>query len=227
MYLLHMYVTSVTHNWMVTLRQTIRALTRARSSALAAVMTMAVGLAATTAVIAVANAVILRPLPYPKPDRLFRLNASTTDANSSQMLFNLSPIEAARLPERAKTLEQVEAIALTEMALNTGGNPETMKVGAVSAGFLRLFGLQPTNGRDFTAEEDSKRLPVAILDGGTWTGRFGRDPNIIGQAIRLDGAPYVVIGGAVVLLPFALGATLVPAGRAARVSPIDAIRTEG
>jgi putative ABC transport system permease protein len=176
------------------LPQMIRTLMRARAYSLAAILTMAVGLAATTAVVAVANAVVLRPLPYPKPERLFRLNASTSDANSSQTLFSLSPIEVARLQQQAKTLEQVEAIAQTEMALNTGGNPETLKVGAVSAGFLRLFGLQPTTGRDFTAEEDSERLPVAILDGGTWTRRFGRNPNVIGQAIRLDGTPYVVIG---------------------------------
>lgn len=176
------------------LRQMIRVLLRARSYTLAAVLTMAVGLAAATAVVAVANAVLLRPLPYPKPDRLLRLNASTTDANSSQMLFNLSPIEVVRLQQQAKTLEQVEAISQTEMALNTGGNPETLKVGAVSAGFLRLFGLAPTSGRDFTAEEDAQRLPVAVLDGGTWVRRFGGDPNIVGQAIRLDGTPYVVIG---------------------------------
>ena len=177
----------------MSLRQISRVLIRARSYSLAAVLTMAVGLAATTAVIAVANAVVLRPLPYPSPDRLFRLNASSTVANSSQMLFNLSPIEVVRL-QQATTLEQVEAINNTEMALTTAGGPETLKVGAVSAGFLRLFGLQPTTGRDFTAEEDAQRLPVVLLDGGTWTRRFGRDPNIVGQAIRLDGQPYVVIG---------------------------------
>jgi putative ABC transport system permease protein len=82
----------------------------------------------------------------------------------------------------------------SEMSLTTGGNPETLKVGAVSAGFLGLLGLQPTTGRDFTAEEDSQRAPVAVLDGGTWTSRFGRDPNVVGRTIRLDGTPYVVIG---------------------------------
>lgn len=75
------------------LLQITRALVRGRAYALAAILTMAVGLAATCAVVAVANAVLLRPLPYPSPDRLFRLNASTSDANSSQTLFNLSPIE--------------------------------------------------------------------------------------------------------------------------------------
>ena len=171
-----------------------RSLIRSRSYSLPAVLTMAVGLAATTAVLAVAAAVLLRPLPYPRPDRLFRLNASTSDPNSSQALFMLSPIELVRLQQQARTLEQVEGISPTEMALNTGGNPETLKVGAVTAGFLRLFGLQPTTGRDFSADEDAQRLPVALLDDGTWTRRFGRDPNVVGQTIRLDGTPYVVIG---------------------------------
>ncbi len=178
----------------MSLRQIARALIRARSYSVAAALTMAVGLAATTAVVAVANAVVLRPLPYPKPDRLFRLNASTSDPNSSQSLFNLSPIEVVRLQQQAQTLEQIEAISTTEMALTTAGSPETLRVGEVSAGFLRLFGLQPTSGRDFTIEEDAQRLPVVILDGGIWTRRFGRDPNIVGQVIRLDGTPYVVIG---------------------------------
>ena len=179
----------------MSLRQMTRVLIRARSYSLAAVLTMAVGLAATTAVVAVANAVLLRPLPYPKPDRLFRLNASTSDANSSQTALHVvadrgGPAAAAGKDARAGRGD----LADTEMSLNTGGNPETLKVGAVSAGFLRLFGLQPTIGRDFTADEDAQRLPVVILDGGTWTRRFGRDPNIVGQAIRLDGTPYVVIG---------------------------------
>jgi putative ABC transport system permease protein len=178
----------------MSLRHITRVLIRARSYSLAAILTMAVGLAATTAVIAVANAVLLRPLPYPNPDRLFRLNASMVDANSPQLLFNLSPIEVVRLQQQARTVEQVEAINNTEMALTTASGPETLKIGAVSAGFLRLFGLHPTTGRDFTAEEDAQRLPVVLLDGGTWTRRFGRDPHIVGQAIRLDGKPYVVIG---------------------------------
>src|SRR5215203_5521164 len=117
------------------LRQITRVLLRARSYSLAAVLTMAVALAATTAVVAVANAVLLRPLPYPNPHRLFRLNASPADANSSQTLFRLSPIEVVRLQQQAKTLEQVEALGNTEMALTVTGNPETLKVGEVSAGF--------------------------------------------------------------------------------------------
>src|SRR5262245_60253378 len=134
---------------MISLRHISRSLLRNRSYSLTAVLTMAVGLAATTAVVAVTNAVLLRPLPYPRPDRLYQLNASA-GSNSSQT-FALSPIEVARLQQQAKTLEQVEAMTSTEMAMSTGGTPETLKVGAASAGFLRMFGLQPITGRDFTA----------------------------------------------------------------------------
>jgi putative ABC transport system permease protein len=176
----------------MSLREFPRLLVRNRSYSSAAILTMAVGLAATTAVMAVTSAVLLRPLPYPRPDGLYRLNASPVDAPHT--LFVLSPIEVARLQQQATTLEQVEAMTTAEMSLHTGGNPETLKVGVASAGFLELFGLQPVSGRAFTADEDAQRLPVAILDGGTWARRFGADPNIVGQTIRLDGAPYTVIG---------------------------------
>ena len=175
-------------------RHMLRSLIRSRSYAVAAILTMAVGLAATSAVVAVTRAVLLRPLPYPKPERLFRLNAYRNDDPARQTPFVLSPIELTRLKQQATTLEQVEGMSRVEMALSTGGDPETLTVGAVSAGFLGLFGLQPQLGRDFTADEDAQRLPVAILDGGTWVRRFARDSNVVGQTIRLDGAPYVVVG---------------------------------
>ena len=175
------------------LRQILRVLARARGYSCAAVLTMAVGLAATTAVVAVASAVVLRPLPYPRPDGLFRLNAIISDPNASTTAFNLSPIEIVRL-KQAASLEQIEAIAMSEMSLQGSGTPETLRIGAVSSGFLRLFGVQPTTGRDFTADEDANRAPVVILDGGTWVRRFGGNPAIVGQAVRLDGIPHVVIG---------------------------------
>jgi len=178
----------------MTLRQMLRSLFRSRGYAVAAIVTIAMGLASTTAVVAVTRAVLLRPLPYPKPEHLYRVNAHRKDDVAGKTPFVLSPIELARLKQQARTLEQVEGFSPLEMALSTGGDPETLKVGAVSAGFLGLFGLQPQLGRDFTTEEDTQRLPVAILDGGTWMRRFGSNPSVVGQTITLDGASYVVIG---------------------------------
>src|SRR5262245_875602 len=176
------------------LRHSVRSLSSRPSYSIAAVLTMAVGLAATTAVVAVAKAVLLRPLPYPKAERLYRVNASRVAADGRATPFVLSPIEFDRLRHQSTSLEQVEALSLNEMAMSAAGEPETLKIGAVSAGFLRLFGLEPRLGRDFTDEEDAQRLPVAIIDGNAWASRFDRDPKIVGQTIRLNGAPYVVIG---------------------------------
>jgi predicted permease len=178
----------------MTIRSIVRSLTRRPAYFLAAVLTMAVGLAATTAVVAVAKAVLLRPLPYPKPEGLFRINASRPAADGVATAFVLSPIEFDRLKRQANALEQVEAFSPIEMALSVGGEPDTVKAGAVSAGFLQLFGLQPALGRGFTDQEDAGRLPVVILDGNAWASRFGRDPRVVGRTIRLDGAPYVVVG---------------------------------
>ena len=161
-------------------RHIVRALTTRPSYFVAAVLTMAVGLAATTAVVAVAKAVLLRPLPYPSPERLYRLNASRLGPDGVATPFVLSPIEFDRLRRQARALEQVEAFSPTEMAMTVAGEPETLKVGAVSAGFLRLFGLQPQLGRNFTDEEDADRQPVVIIDGNAWASRFGRDPGVIG-----------------------------------------------
>src|SRR5262245_32098867 len=179
---------------MISLRHISRSLLRNRSYALTATLTMAVGLAATTAVVAVTSAVLLRPLPYPRPDRLFRLNTTSADSKVPGQTFTLTPIELVRLREQAKTLEQVEAMSINEMSMTDGGTPETLKVAAASSGFLRMFGLQPSTGREFTAEEDAQLSPVAILDGGTWVRRFGSDPQIVGKTVRLDGKPYVIIG---------------------------------
>jgi putative ABC transport system permease protein len=182
------------------MRKLVRSLARSRSYAVTVVLTMALGLAAMGALFAVAKAVLLAPLPYPRPDRLFALyanrieTAATQSSSAPQTPFLLSPIELARLRERAVTLEQVEGISPTEMALTTTGDPETLRVGAVSAGFLRLFGLQPELGRDFSEDEDSQRLSVAILDGGFWARRFASNPQVVGQTIRLDGTAFLVVG---------------------------------
>src|SRR5262245_34716495 len=99
----------------MSLRRMLRSLIRSRSSAVAAIPTMAAGLAATTAVVAVTRAVLLRPLPYPKPERLFRLNAYRTDDIARLTRFVLSPIELARL-KQATTLEQIEGMSPVEMS---------------------------------------------------------------------------------------------------------------
>ena len=107
--------------------------------------------------------------------------------------FVLSPAEFVSLREQTTSFEQVEAMTLTEMAMTIGTAPETVRVGSASAGFLRLFGLDPTTGRGYSDGDDRERAPVIVLDGGLWQRRFGSDPGIVGRSITLDGVSYQVV----------------------------------
>ena len=175
-------------------RHILRSLARRPACSAAAILTMALGLGAVTAIVAVADMVLLRPLPYPRANRLYALSATLPGPAGQPTGFVLSPIEFVRVRENARTLEQVEAMTPIEMALSTGGEPDTIRVASSSAGYFRLFGLDPVIGRSFTEEEDRSRVPLVILDGGLWQRRFGSDPSIVGRSVRLDGSPYVVIG---------------------------------
>jgi putative ABC transport system permease protein len=171
-----------------------RSLWRRPAFGVAAVLTMTLAMGAVTSIVAVADAVLLRPLSYPRADRLLGLSASVPDPTGRPLSYLLSPVEFVRVRENARTLEQTEAVSPIERALAVDGEPETVQVGEASAGYLRLFGLDPVLGRNFTEVEDRERSAVVVLDGGLWQRRFGSDPSIIGRPILLDGAPYVVIG---------------------------------
>ena len=135
------------------IRHIIRGLARRPAFTAAAILTMALGLGAVTAIVAVADTVLLRPLPYPRSDRLYSLSATLPGPSGQPIPFVLSPIEFLRVREQARTLEQVEAMSPIEMALSTGGEPDTIRVASSSSGYLHLFGLDPVIGRSFTDAE--------------------------------------------------------------------------
>jgi putative ABC transport system permease protein len=168
-------------------RIAIRAFRRQPTFFAAGVLTLALALSATIALISIADAVLMRPLPYPRPERLYSLSATMPDSSGRPTPFVLSPAEFVTLCEQATSFEHVEAMTPTEMAMTMGTNPETVRVGSASAGFLHLFGLDPTVGRGYTEGEDRARAPVIVLDGGLWQRRFGSDLGIVGQSITLDG----------------------------------------
>jgi putative ABC transport system permease protein len=175
-------------------RIAIRAFRRQPTFFAAGVLTLALALSATIALISIADAVLMRPLPYPRPERLYSLSATMPDSTGRPTPFVLSPAEFVTLREQATSFEHVEAMTPTEMAMTMGTTPETIRVGSASAGFLQLFGLDPTVGRGYTEGEDRARAPVIVLDGGLWQRRFGSDPGIVGQSITLDGVSYQVVG---------------------------------
>ena len=178
----------------MTLPQIMRSLRRRPAFTVAAVSTMGLGLGAAMAMTAVVDAVLLRPLPYPRVERLYALSATLPGPTGQPTPFVLSVPEFVRVRSDVRTLEQAEAMAAGEMAVTIDGEPETVRGASASTGFLRVFGLAPNLGRGYSEEEDGARAPVAILDGSYWERRFARDPSVIGRRLAVDGVLREVIG---------------------------------
>jgi predicted permease len=173
------------------IRHALRMLSRSPAFTLAVVSALALGIGATTAIFSVVNTVLLRPLPYPDPNRLIVfMNTSPQGSGpgASPTKFNVW-----RQPNRA--FQDVSAYHFTVVNLTGIDTPAQIVAGQVSADFFRLFGAPVILGRTFTADEDRPNGGhVVVLSEGFWTRRFGRDRDVIGRTIVLGGDPHVVLG---------------------------------
>ncbi len=175
------------------LKHALRMLRQSPGFTLTAISALALGIGANTAIFSVVNTVLLKPLPYPQPDRIVQLMNATPDGNfggASVPKYNIW---------RAQTqvLEDVAAYDGGGPGINMSGGdrPEQLKGIHVSHEFFHLFGAQLTLGRIFSVAEDRPRGGnVVVLSNGLWQRRFGSDPNIIGKGVTLGGEPYTIIG---------------------------------
>jgi predicted permease len=143
-----------------------------------AIGTLALGIGASVTIFTVVNAVMLRPLPYPDPDRLVYVEPGE---NSNIAL-------ADRLGAGAPSLEASTGISVWGMTLTGQGEAASISTQVVDAGFFRVFGVTPVLGRPFRPEErDPAHSDVVIISYGMWQSRFGGDPAIVGKRIQLDG----------------------------------------
>jgi putative ABC transport system permease protein len=174
------------------LRYAVRVLFKNPRFSLVAIAALALGIGANAAIFSVVNAVLLQPLPYADANRLVRLCRE----------FNGEPSCATSIPKfltwaRAQLLDSVAAYDFAGPGLNLGGGdrPEQVKGIHVSSGYFQVFGVAPLVGRTFAADEDRPGgAKVAVLSYKLWTAHFGRDPEIAGKPISLNGDPYTVIG---------------------------------
>ena len=183
------------------LKFALRSLLKAPSFTIIAVLTMAVAIGACTSLFSVLQAVVLRPLPYPNPDSLVSIWGVNTERNFEAPALSWAKYEAYR--ERKDVFADLAMSAGNGFTLTEGtGDPEQVFGQHVTANFLTVLGLNPSQGRHFTAEEDREGGPlVAMISHQLWQNRFSTDPGIIGRVIQLDGVPREIVGILPVTMP--------------------------
>jgi predicted permease len=172
------------------LRFAARMLTKSPGFAFAAIITLALGVGANTAIFTVTSALLLRPLPYHEPQQLVSLEARDKTAERGGTLLRYELVR-----DRSRSFDAVAAWANDNLNLTGHGEPMQARVARVSPNFLSMLGVQPQLGRTFTEDEGRPEgQAVVILSDSVWRSRYGGDHNIIGQTITLDTMPHVVVG---------------------------------
>ena len=173
------------------LRYALRQLRRSPSLTSLAILTLAIGIGANTAIFSFVNAVLLRPLPYPDPDRLVSVWSGL--GYSGRAPF--SSFELFEVRRRTTQFDQLAGIWVTNGALPGDGPAEQIKVGDVTSNFLQLLCIRPALGRFFGPGDDLPNAPnTIILTHGVWARRFGSDYSIIGRSVRYGRYRATVIG---------------------------------
>jgi putative ABC transport system permease protein len=175
------------------LRFALRQLLKSPGFTAVAVLTLALGIGANTAIFSFVNAVLLRPLPYQEPDRLVVVYENNVERD-----WHKNAVAAPVLGEwrqRSQTFEGLAAYKPDLMILTGKGQPETLTAVSLSANIFSLLGVQPMLGRGFLPEEETYgKHQVVVLSYDFWNRRFAHDPGIIGQTVTFDSDAYQVVG---------------------------------
>src|SRR3954470_5178041 len=175
------------------LRYGLRQLRRSPMFAGVAILTIALGIGATSAIFSVINAVALKPLPYPNSDRLVFITSQFPKLGFDK--FWLSPPEYFELRERSKSYTDIAAYRETALNVSDGSRPERVNAVAVTANMFDVLGVRPMMGTPFAADLDRPNAePVVILSSALWQRLFGADPAIIGKTIDVQGQKRRVVG---------------------------------
>ena len=173
------------------LRRAFRSLRRSPGFAAAVVGILALGVGANTAIYGVVRAILLRPLPYPEPERLVMVAASH---RPNEIGEEVSPGNFLDWRRDNPAFESFGVLGPRTLDAISDGRPERWQAAQVSPGALRALGTKPLFGRPFLPEEERLDARVAILTYGLWQRRFGGDPATLGRTVRLSGSAYEVVG---------------------------------
>jgi predicted permease len=181
------------------LRFGLRMLRQSPAFTAVAILTLALGIGANTAIFSVVHAALLRPLPYAQPDRLITLGEVRSQRDPTDELtmgtWNVSYPDYLDWRTQSKTFESLAGFNGDGFTLRGAGEPESVFAVQVTTNFFSTFGVKPVLGRDFYAGEDAPSGPhVAILTHSFWRSRFGGDPRVIGRSIQLDSNIVTIVG---------------------------------
>ncbi len=155
------------------------------------IVTLAVGIGASSAIFSVVNTVLLRPLPYARADRLVTIQELSAEGRPSQA----TPANFLDWRAQNTVFEQLAAILIRPANLALEDRAERVHLAMTSANFFSVFGAEPAQGRLFIpSDEEAGHAPVVVVSHALWQGRFGGDASLVGKSITLDGNSYTVIG---------------------------------
>jgi len=181
------------------LRYALRQLTRSPGFSLLAVIALALGIGANTAMFSIINTLFLRPLPYPDPERLVQLTSSLPERQLNNAPFSWPRFLVVR--DQQQVFSDLAVAAFNGFTLTGLGDPEQVQGVMASASYLPVLGVQPLHGRNFSAEEDRAGGPdVVLISHDFWQRRYAGSQAALGQTLTLDGRPRTIIG----ILPPAL-----------------------
>ena len=181
------------NNLIQDLRYGVRILLKQPAVTLVAVVTLALGIGANTAIFSLVNSILLRPLPFREPDRVVRMLQASPKLGLNS--WGVSQADFAAYREQNRTFETIALYNSSEINLTGDGEPERLSFTSVTADFFKVFGVNPLRGRTFVEGEDApgKNL-VCVISHRFWQRRFGGDPNVVGKMLNLNNTPTQIVG---------------------------------
>ena len=176
------------------LRFALRQLRKNPGFALTTILTLALGIGATTAMFSLINGVLLRPLPFPEPDRVMMIAPLDTSAVKAGVPESTSYPDFFDWRKQQHSFDSIASYRRDSHTLTGSGTPQNLDSEIVSSEFFRVLGINPTLGRGFVIEDEKPGTHVAVLSYPLWQSTFGSAPDIVGRNITLDSTSYTVIG---------------------------------
>ena len=170
----------------------MRTLARNPLLPMTAVLTLALGIGATTAVFSVVDQVILEPLPYPEPDRVVRILENNPQLDAPSLIISSPNFTTYR--NENETFDFLAAFQNRQFDFRDGEEPEAVSAGFITSDYFKVLGFGPLLGREFTEGEVELFDRVVILGHPFWQKHFGGDPGVLGRPIILNDRDYVVVG---------------------------------